>query len=76
MAERTLILIKPDGVARGLAGEMRDLRHTVDGLRREIEAGEWSQEREANEDIRVPSRPFAAGRQRPGSIEQKFRRSS
>ena len=24
---------------RGLAGEMRDLRHTVDGLRREIEQG-------------------------------------
>ena len=61
---------------RGMAGEMQDLRRTVDGLRREIEAGEWPQEREADEDIRVPSRTFAAGRQRPGSIEQKFRRSS
>jgi len=60
---------------RGLAGEMQDLRQTVDGMRREMGEGEWDEEREADEDIRVPSRPFASGRQRPGSIEQ-FKRSS
>ena len=60
---------------RGLAGEVQDLRRTVDSLRREVEEGEWTEEREAGEEIRVPSRSFASGRLRSGSIEQ-FKRSS
>ncbi len=60
---------------RGLAGEVQDLRRTVDSLRREVEEGEWAEEREAGEEIRVPSRSFASGRLRSGSIEQ-FKRSS
>ena len=60
---------------RGLAGELQDLRRTVDTLRADLEESGWTEERDTGEEIRVSPRPFASGRLRPGSIEQ-FRRSS
>ena len=62
-------------MVRGLAGELQDLRRTVDALRADLEESDWTEERETGEKIRVSPRPFATGRLRPGSIEQ-FRRSS
>ncbi|MEW6751978.1 MAG: zf-HC2 domain-containing protein [Candidatus Latescibacterota bacterium] len=53
---------------RGLAGQVQDLQREVAALRREVAAG--AGEREAEEDIRVQTRPFAAGRRREASIEQ------
>ena len=66
---------------KGLAGEMQDLRRTVEAMRRQIEQGEWSEEREVAEEygstpeIRVSTGSFRTTRSRETSMEQ-LRRSS
>jgi len=67
---------------KGLASEIRDLHHTVDDLRRQVEQVEWGvDEREGEahgrrpDEIRVGRGRFKAGTPREASIEQ-FRRSS
>jgi hypothetical protein len=59
---------------RGLAGEVRELRRAVDGLRRDLEEAGWEEEREAAGDIRVRA-SIAPDRPRRGSLEQ-LRRTS
>ena len=66
---------------KGLASEVQDLRRSMEGLRRQVEQAEWSEEREPSQahagtpEIRVSTGSFRTTRSREASMEQ-LRRSS
>ena len=59
---------------RGLAGEVEDFKREMQGLRREVQSGEWTEEREAaSDDIRVRSSVVSEVPRR-GNVENVPRR--